>query len=133
LILDSTHIRITSLKGVDNRTAGGCRAQGMPQDCANTTFDAILTVPDTAKSGSWTLPHPEVTLLITREFPAGYSEVKRTCVCQPAIVAPREVTRGSIVLSTIQSPQFPDWKMTMELSDLSYPALSGSSIVTSCP
>ncbi len=54
--LDSTHIRITSLEGVDHRTSARCRAGGRPHDCANTTFDAMLTVPDTSKPGSWTLP-----------------------------------------------------------------------------
>src|SRR5690242_3352351 len=57
VILDATRIRITSLSGT---TAELCNGGGERQTCAFELLDALLTVPDTSKSGSWALPHPDV-------------------------------------------------------------------------
>lgn len=91
--LDSTRIRITSLRGADGDLCAG----GGERYCAFDLLDAILTLPDTSTPGSWTLPHPDVTLTVER-YPIDRS--RAGCVCLDP--TPREtITSGKITLEAV--------------------------------
>lgn len=126
IILDATRIRIPSVPVICDEPIDG------PYDCSYDQFDIILTVPDTYTPGMWTLPHPDVSMVVEHEWLGGYSE-DQGCYCEPPSEnTPFEVLAGTITLDVVTTLEGYPMGVTFG-EDLDYAPLSGlSTVIGTC-
>lgn len=123
IILDATHIRISTVPVICDEPVDG------PYDCSYDQFDAILTVPDTYTPGMWTLPHPDVSLVVVHEWLGGYSP-EQGCYCEPpSETTPFEIEVGTITLDVVTTLE--GYPMGLMFEGFEYP-LSGGTVVGTC-
>jgi hypothetical protein len=129
LRVDDSHIRISN---ADGGAAGICAGNATrPNDCYFDYFDYLLTVPSGAKTGSWNLSDPAVTLTRMKYFPRSISP--SGCVCQPADTTPLKITQGTVKLE--ETDAGPDYVGAITISGIQTIHGGGeiSSLMFACP